>query len=104
MTIDDIRQTYPNPIAGRQAQYPYSRKEYCCGGAYCMYVGITDPEMMFPMQRELAAVLKEQNETLDWEGAHEFARSIIDYNDASLFEEAWQLLAQALPVITTKED
>ena len=103
MTIDDIRTAYPNPIAGRKAQYPYSQDEYCCGGAYCMYVGITDPEMMFPMQRELAVVLKEHNPDLTWWDAHEFAAAIVDYNDAERFEEAWQLLAQVLPVTTEKE-
>ena len=104
MTIDDIRAAYPHPIAGQQAQYPYAPDEYCVGGAYCAFVGITDKDMAFPMSRELAVVLRAHNCALTWEEAHDFADAITDYNDAERFEEAWQLLAQVLPVTTPEEN
>lgn len=101
MTIDDIRTAYPHPISGRQADYPWKDDDYCCGGAYCRYTGYQGPDLNFPMALELARVLKEQNPELDWEYAKEYANAIIDYNDAERFEEAWQLLAQVLPVTTS---
>lgn len=100
MTIDDIRSAYPTPIAGKKAGYPYRGDEYCVGGSYCLSLGYTDSELRFPMVRELARILKGHNPDLCWDGAYEYARSIIDYNDAERFEEAWQLLAQVLPVTT----
>jgi hypothetical protein len=103
--IDDIRNRYPHPISGKQADYPWQADDYCVGGAYCYYTGNQGPDFNFPMARELAKVISEHNPELEWQGALEFASAIIDYNDAERFEEAWQLLAQVLPYIPQpKED
>lgn len=101
--IDDIKNRYPHPIAGQQAQYPYAPDEYCVGGSYCKYLGYTIQDLAFPMSKELARVILDHNPALDAEAARDYAHAIIDYNDAERFDEAWQLLAQVLPYTPEKD-
>jgi hypothetical protein len=115
ITVDDIRQAYPNPEQLSSAAV--SGAGYCVGGALCLYLerqGVLtyrpdvlagddpaakderDRDLRFPQDRLLAAALQRANPRLSEASALVGAGRITSANDRGQFDLAWERLREAL--------
>lgn len=106
LTVEGIKEKYPNPTTCRRNSASKRSDEYCVGGAFIMSVRDEDDfsrHYQFPGPENLAEYLAKVNDNL-LEGPHELvsqdardlAEAILDANDEEEFGEAWSLLEEAL--------
>lgn len=87
----ELMKLYPNPVSARDG----GGKQYCVGGALCRYQ-TGEQDYGFPAVGDLRKVLQHANPRLDWREAKTYATSIIAANDSSEFDQAMDILAEAL--------
>ena len=92
MTIEDIKQKFPNPVTSALADSGVGA--YCVGGAICR--SVDDIGCPFPAEMELSNVLRGLNPNLSIADSVNFAEDIIFYNDNSNFSAAWRKAEEAL--------
>ena len=87
-----IRAQFPSPQIGGSAM-PWGT--YCVGGAFIRYHG-RPYGPGFPGPSMLAVALRYVNPNLNDYQSVEFAARIIGSNDRGAFDEAWQVVEEAL--------
>jgi len=94
LTVEMIREKYPEPRTMNMRLEGNEYKGYCVGGAFLMMQGVVlDP---WPWDVDIAQGLQRENPALDEFDAREMTREIVLANDNGHFETAWKLLGEAL--------
>jgi len=96
LTVEMIREKYPEPRVVNIRPEGNAGRGYCVGGAFLLTQG--DDCNPWPLDVDIARGLRRANPTLDKFDALEIAREIVLANDNGHFETAWKLLGQALSV------
>jgi hypothetical protein len=90
-----IKEKYPHVT---EAQPELSG--YCVGGAFLMFLkeygNMNVTEYPFPHGAYIADILRRVNPMLPWDRAIYYGSQITHWNDASRFDEAWDMLDEAL--------
>lgn len=92
--VDQIRSQFPDPVVP-EGMLKHA-DGYCIGGAACLYVFMDEPAVNFPSQKKLAYALRVLNGKLLFSESVWYAAKIIENNDRAYFEEAWEVLEEAI--------
>ena len=96
-----IKREYKD-IRPKKAIEPHGPHDYCVGGLLCKYFfDVVVPQTFielshFPTSSRVLFVLLQLNNNLTPRRALNYANSIIQANDQGHFEEAWNLIDEAL--------
>jgi len=90
MTIQEIREKYPDPIEARKGSL--SKGQYCVGGAYLLANNIDND---FPSKFSFVEEL-EKLEGIKQDKSIELVEEMMKFNDRGEFEEAWELLERVV--------
>src|SRR5258708_15986853 len=100
ITMQDIRNAWPNPVTLDATYHIAIADPYCVGGGVCRFAfkedEIYQDALHFPLKQELLQALRVLNPHLSIEIANEHAEQILNLNDDGFFDMAWNELDKAL--------